>query len=268
MGKRTNFGSCFTRHLRNGLLSLALAGGIATSLVGQIVNIEDRRVIQDSVGWAGQIDLGGNLTRNRNRVLNLNAELRLDRLTRRREKLLLLGSYRVVRAGQNSFLNAGFGHLRYGRELSERVSWEAFTQIQYDQQIQLKLRLLAGTGPRLRVADGDKAKLFIGLLYMREYNELRDRPLILRDHRLSNYLSLDWRINPQIRLNNTTYFQPRLPDFNQVRLSSGTSLQFNFTTNLSLRSTFNATLDERVNDIFPEVPALTFTWANGLRWRF
>ncbi|PHI21958.1 hypothetical protein CEQ90_01335 [Lewinellaceae bacterium SD302] len=237
-------------------------------LLGQIVNIEDRRVERDSSDWYGQLDLGGNFTRNSSEVLSIDGGLRLDRVTKSHNQLLFLVNYRMVRAGGNNFLNAGFLHLRYGLRLSKKLEWELFTQLQYDEKIRLSLRWLLGAGPRLRLAEGDKGNVFVGLLYMYEYDELRNAAISFRDHRLSTYLSLNWQLSERATVANITYFQPRLIDFDQSRLSSSTRLSVGLTDRLGFTSNFNMTYDARINNVFPEVPDLTFSWRNGLRLQF
>lgn len=237
-------------------------------LFSQIVNIEDRRVIRDSSGWYGQLDLGGNFTKNSSEVLSINGGLRLDRVTQSLNQILFLANYRVVRAGGSNFLNAGFSHLRYDIRLGKKTELEFFTQIQYDEKIRLSLRWLLGTGPRLQLAGGDKGSIYLGILYMYEYDELRNASIHFHDHRISSYLSLNWKLTDKATLANITYFQPRLLQFNQNRLNSSTRIFVGITDKLGLTSRFNMTFDARINDIFPEVPALTFNWQNGLRLRF
>lgn len=236
-------------------------------LLGQIVNIEDRRAKLDTIGWFGQLDLGGQYTRKATEVLTLNGGFRLDRLAEKNH-WLLLGDYRVVRANGNNFLNAAFGHLRYGVVLGPNWEWEVFTQLQYDERIRLSLRSLLGTGPRLRLVEGKRGDLFLGIIYMFEYDELSNDDRVFRDHRISSYLSLHWSFPGGARLANITYYQPRLPNFNRTRISTSTTLAMPLGKRLSFTTRFNLTYDARINQLFVEVPKSTFVWSNGLRWKF
>lgn len=244
-----------------GVLGLVL---LLNSLFSQIVNIEDRRFNRDTSSWFGQLDLGGSYTRNSNKVLTLNGGLRLDRHLQKSD-ILLLFDYRMVQAGGSNFLNAGFGHLRYGYQLSSKVSWESFTQVQYDEKLRLSLRWLIGTGPRIRVLNSKNSKVFLGILYMYEYDELSNANITFRDHRLSSYLSISAAISGDITLSNTTYYQPRLLAFDRPRISSASTLSFQFSNRLSFTTKFNLTHDVRVNEVFSEVPRTAFNWLNGLR---
>jgi len=246
--------------------SLAIFGSffLCCCLRGQIVNIEDRRFTRDTTGWFGQLDLGGQWTRNVNAVLTVNGIFRLDRVSKQ-QNWLLLADYRMVRAEGSNFLNAGFGHLRQGIRINDRWQWENFTQVQYDEKLRLNLRWLIGTGLRWQLVDGKIGRAFLGTLYMFEYDELRNFDLKFRDHRLSSYLSMFLQLSPTTGLSNTTYYQPRLPDFNQTRISSATTLTVGISKKLSFTSRFNLTHDARINRVFPELPKTTYVWTNGLR---
>lgn len=249
------------------LLSLLFSLSFCTCVRAQIVNIEDKRRGYDSIGWYGQLDLGGNLNKNTNFVLSLNGALRLDRHGKKAH-LLLLSDYRLVQVSGRNALNAGFGHLRYGYDLSDRWRLEAFGQMQYNEQIQLQLRVLTGVGFRRLLYEKDRARAYFGLLYMYEYDELSDQVLFYRDHRLSSYLTFRLPLGEAVTLANTTYYQPRLLEFNLPRISTVSSLVVKFSEQLSFNTKYTLTQDSRLSRDLPEVPATIYTWTNGLRLAF
>ena len=235
----------------------------------QIVNIEDRRKALDSLGWHGQVDLGANLTKNTNTVTTLKGAVRLDRLGQK-GNVLALADYQLIQVSGDNAVNAGFLHFRYGYELKDPYRWETFTQLQYNERLRLTARFLVGTGVRRRLyksKDG-RNRAYLGVLYMYEYDELSESDIFYRDHRLSSYLTFNVPLGELITLNNTTYYQPRLPDFTVPRLSTVTNIVLSLTTRLRVTSIFNLTYDERVNRDLPEVPASTYSWVNGLRYSF
>ncbi|MCP9235389.1 DUF481 domain-containing protein [Lewinella sp. JB7] len=245
-----------------------LLTGLACSRVSaQIVNIEDKRKGFDSVGWYGQIDLGGNLTRNKAKVISLNGSVRVDRKGRQ-HALLALADYRLVQVSGDNALNAGFAHLRYAYYLSDRWRWEAFTQVQYNEQLRLGLRTLVGTGPRLKLfAFGDN-RVYVGVLYMYEYDEVAEGTITYRDHRLSSYLSFSLFPLPNVTLSNTTYYQPVIPDFRQPRLSSITAVTLKLTDRLAFNTRYSITHDALISQGLDDVPATSYDWTNGLRYSF
>ena len=68
-----------------------------------------------------------------------------------------------------------------------------------------------------------KQKVYWGLSYMREYNEIEiveDAVTIFRDHRMSTYLSMTlYPFEENFSIANTTYYQPVWTNFSDVRLS-------------------------------------------------
>ncbi len=230
----------------------------------QIVNIEDRRQRHDTLGWFGQLDLGLSWTQNIGSVLTVSAGARLDRVAPR-NNWILIGSYQVVRAADQNFINDGFGHLRHGRPINDWLTWETFGQLQYNERLRLNLRALAGTGPRLRLLEREATQAYFGMTYMYEYDELASSEIFYRDHRLSNYLSLNAQPAAGLKIAHTTYYQPRLPDFDFARVSSVTTLTFGISRRLSFTSRFSVTHDGLISRDIEDVPGTTYAWVNGLR---
>lgn len=253
--------------LKRCLPTLLLTVFLCTCVRAQIVNIEDKRKPLDSLGWFGQLDLTGSLTKNNNTVLTAGGGLRLDRLGKK-GNVLFLSDYRLVQVSGDNALNAGFVHLRYGYELADGWRWESFMQVQYNEQLRLTARFLVGTGMRRRLYKQGSSRAYLGILYMYEYDELADSDIFYRDHRLSSYFTINLRLSDQLRLANTTYYQPRLPDFNLTRVSSVTNLELALSSHLRVTTNFSLTHDARVNRDLPDVPATTFKWVNGVRWVF
>jgi hypothetical protein len=249
------------------LLTLLLILLPGTRGRAQIVNIEDQRRAIDSIGWSGQLDVNGSLTRNNNTVLTAGGSLRLDRRGRK-ANVLLLTDYQLVQVSGDNATNAGFFHARYGWEPKDGWRWESFSQIQYNERLRLNLRFLAGTGVRRKLLRKGKSRAYLGVLYMYEYSEMTDSEIIYRDHRLSNYFTIRAQVTPALSLASTTYYQPRLPDFTLPRISSVANLSLTVTKALRFTTNFSLTYDERVNRDFPEVPAMVFKWVNGLRVTF
>ena len=251
------------------VLTALLIALLGTCVRAQIVNIEDQRRKLDSLGWFGQLDLSGNLTSNSRRVITAGGNFRLDRLGRR-GNVLLLADYKLVAIDGNNALNAGFLHARYGYEPEGRDGWrwESFSQIQYNEQLRLTLRFLAGTGLRRRLYRVNGSRAYLGVLYMYEYDELSASRITYRDHRLSNYLTFNWRTGKRLTLASTTYYQPRLPDFRDPRVSTVATATVGLTDRLRFTTKFSLTHDARVTRDLPDVPATNYAWTNGLRWVF
>jgi hypothetical protein len=240
-----------------------------TCVRAQIVNIEDKRKALDSLGWFGQLDLGGNVNKNKVLVTTLRGSLRLDRLGKR-GNVLVLSDYQLVKVSDDNALNAGFIHARYGYEPKgvDGWRWETFTQIQYNEQLRLKLRFLAGAGIRRRLYRNEKSRIYLGILYMYEYDELSESSIIYQDNRLSNYLTFSVQVSKNLSLASTTYYQPRLPKFNDTRISTVATATLNISSRLRFTTKYSLTHDPRVSRDLPDVPETNYAWVNGLRLTF
>lgn len=246
---------------------LAVLGLVCCTYVlsAQIVNIEAKRVTQrDSSEWYGRVDLGLNLVENGNSIVNLNGGLNIE-YVKGRHWALSLTNFNFIQIEKEDFINDGFQHFRYNYQMSKRVTFEAFTQAQYNEKLNLRLRWLLGTGARIALVQKEKHKAFLGLTYMYEFNEETNPEMQFRDNRLSTYISLNIKPFSNASISSTTYYQPVLNDFSDLRLSSQTALLIKLTQKLLFTMTFNITYDSRV----PESVANTiYSLRNGIRWNF
>jgi hypothetical protein len=243
----------------------------------QVVNTEKLRSASDD-GWLAEAGFDFGLTRNKaGQTLRLGSRLRLE-YEKDKSRWMLLGAYNLTQfrnvenpgSVPRNFANNAFGHLRYNYLANDWLTWEAFTQLQYDEIQQIDARLLTGTGPRVKLLRTDSSQLFFGLLYMYEHEESvnvfeipeeRTLDVVLNDHRLSTYLSGGFQITETFSINHVTYFQPNLEDFfGDFRISSETSLSFKISKKLAFRTYFQLMYDER-----PPIPVpnTMYTLSNG-----
>ncbi len=235
------------------------------TLDAQIVNIENKRVqLKDSIAWYGQLNFGFNLIENGNSIISFNGGANVEHVNRR-HWFLLLTNFNFVQVEKEDFVNDGFLHFRYNYSLSKRFTYEAYTQAQYNEKLNLRLRWLLGTGMRFTVIKKEKHSAYLGASYMFEYNEETSPELEFRDNRLSTYVSFSIRPFENTKLTNTTYYQPVFGKISDLRLSSQTQLVINFTKKLLFTTTFNITYDSRVPE---EVANTIYNLRNGIRWNF
>jgi hypothetical protein len=132
--------------------SIALLGAalISYTCACQVINIENRRFLNDTNGFAGKMDFTYNVTSNIQQVIvagmNIHAQYRHDR-----SRVLAISDISFIKAGVADFANAGYQHLRYNYRLMPRVTAEVFVQAQYNRVLLLDRRYLAGAGPRFRI---------------------------------------------------------------------------------------------------------------------
>ncbi|KGE88666.1 MAG: DUF481 domain-containing protein [Phaeodactylibacter xiamenensis] len=246
-------------------------------LSAQVVNTEKLRSTNED-GWLAEAGLDFGLTRNKaGQTLSLGSRLRLEYDTDK-SRWMVLGAYNLTQfrnvedpgSVPRNFANNAFGHLRYNYLANDWLTWEAFTQFQYDQIQQIDARVLTGTGPRVKLLRTDSSQLFFGLLYMYEHEastdvfevpEERSVNVYLYDHRLSTYLSGGFQVTETFNINHVTYFQPNLADLGDFRISSETSLTFKISEKLAFRTYFQLMYDER-----PPIPVpnTMYSLNNGL----
>jgi len=200
------------------------------NLQAQIVNVELQRMQNDSIKLAGHAAASFQYQQNNKKELlqlNISAAVQL-RSKCLKDVLLILGSYELSKSNTSTLSNAGFAHLRYTRKFNKFFRWEVFTQYQSNPVLLLKMRALAGTGPRFKIANKPKLKSSVGTLYMFEHEESSETiPKTYNHHRLSAYFTLTWTLPGNVcELSTITYYQPRIDFFNDFRLTHQSAISF------------------------------------------
>lgn len=209
----------------------------------QIVNIENKRIYDDSSGISGSIAANFNTVRNQD--LLLNAILRpLIQYKSPLHYYLLIADWNYAKGANNTFSNAGMIHFRYAYRLNSldkhhaKSPWklETYVQVQYNQLLQQKLRTLFGAGIRWKIFDIQGNRSFLGSSAFYEYEELLSSE-VLKQVRWSNYWS--WFINVNnIIFTGVNYFQPNIQDFRDVRFMGQYTIGYRLKKNISLRADF------------------------------
>ena len=252
--------------LRGPLASLFLCLLTKTVVLGQVVNIEDRRIrLGDSLHWLGKADLAFNLIQNTQQYLTASAAVQME-YKQKKHFFLSLTAYNFVKVSDKNILNDGFQHLRYNHELTQKIVWEAYTQGQYNERVRLRLRVLAGTGFRFRIVREVKTKFYLGLSYFYEKTTFKDETQPLFNHRFSVYAAFSRNIGTA-RFASTTYFQPIVTDLDNMRWASDNALTLPLSKKFAFRANFNLTYDTdpRLPAAFPD---LIYAWTNGIRFEF
>lgn len=249
-------------------------------LYSQVVNTEKLRLDNFEKSFVGDLDLSFGLSQNKaGQTLRFNGLTRFEILKSRTHWLLISGygltQFKKVDepgTAPKTFSNNGFSHLRFGRKLSPFLVWEAFVQGQFDEVQEVEVRFLTGTGPRFKLLRTDTSHLYIGLLYMYEYeknsieitiNEPDDFQFLdfERNHRLSTYISGAAAINGYLSINHVSYYQPKINDWSDFRISSETTIAIKLTNQVSLKTYFQLVYDREPPDT---VPRTMFNLTNGL----
>ncbi len=215
-------------------------------LVAQIVNIENRRIYEDTSGWSGALDAGFAVTQNSPDILySGNLRPRVQYKTHKNHYLLIT-DLNYTASNKTTYANSGMAHFRYARRINNsRWKWEAYTQIQYNQLLNQRVRYLVGTGPRWKFIDTNNVRFFVGTSTFWEYEELTEDGVINDNFRSSTYLSWFIRTKTGFSFSATTYYQPRWDKFNDFRFSGQYSINQAITKRLDMRIEFNIYYDSK-----------------------
>lgn len=218
---------------------------ISNHSAAQIVNIENKRLSAKKEGWSGSADFHLNYTRNTKSLFQVGNRLKLAHL-KGRHYLLLLTDQSLVKSNEESFINNGFEHIRYNYTFKDsgRVIYEAFQQGQFNKIQRISMRLLLGNGLRFMFVDQEKYQFNLGTGIMGEYEELLSETSTF-DLLSTNYVSFDGQFSDNFGMNAIMYFQPKLTDPGNYRLSTETSLRFRFNRFLSFKIIYALTHDSR-----------------------
>ncbi len=243
--------------------SVVLLSVVCITAQAQVVNIEGRRFMNDTVPWTGYVDLRYNVAENTQRSVNFGLGGAIQHI-RGKHRVFFVNELAFSRVESNEFLNTGFQHLRYNYARDKRWTAEAFAQSQYNRPLALALRLTTGAGPRFRVLNEDAVKLHIGTAVMLELERTTDGGRT--DYgRSSSYLSATAQLGTLADLTSVVYYQPKLFDASDHRIAVEAGLLFRFNVRFSFESRLNLLKDTGQ----PEgVPALSYTWNNRFGYRF
>lgn len=235
-------------------------GGMASA---QVVNIEGRRFMNDTVPWTGYVNFRFNVAESGQRSLNLGLNGAIQHIEGP-HRYMFINDISFSQVETNEFLNTGFQHLRYNYRLDSMWTGEAFAQAQYNKPLRLDLRLMIGAGPRFTAVDNAKMRVNLGTAIMLERETITDGP-ITTVARNSSYVSATLKFTTMASLTAVVYYQPKLFDASDHRIAVEGGLQINVTKHMTMESRMNLLKDSAQ----PEgVPALTYSWNNLFGYRF
>lgn len=209
---------------------------------GQIVNMESQRYHTDTTGWAGSVGGSFALTNYGQKVFDVDANAHVQYKSKR-SLYLFLGGYGFLKGDKQSFVDYGFMHLRYNYKLSKVLRLEAFTQLQQNTITKIKFRYLVGAGPRFKLLETAKTKLYLGTLPMYEVEKETGAARNITGWRCSNYLSFTFVPNKQTEFVTTTYYQPVMFDAGDYRLLNQSMLKIKAAKKIAVVIRYNYQYD-------------------------
>lgn len=232
--------------------------------VAQVVNIEKRREGEENKSLIGKTELSVDINKSISTILTVKNSTQLQ-YHYTKNVYLFLTDLQMMQVDTIRYLNNGFLHVRYNHNFNN--NWfiaEAFTQVQFNKIQKILRRFLWGAGGRYVIADNDKYKVYAGTALMYEFELYIDNTF--QDMvRMSDYISLRIKPTSYFTISHTTYYQPRIDDFANFRITNETSLETQVLKNLSFKSKFSHYFDSKPA---PAVQKIFYSFHNGLVYRF
>jgi len=215
----------------------------------QLVNVESQRIQSDSIRFVINADLSYTNQKNNNEKLSLFTTSVTSQIKTKSLKDIFLALFNMdySEANDQHLSNSIMVHARYNRKINNRFRLEAFCQYQKNQLLGINYRNLFGLGPRIKILNNKKSKLYYGLLYMYEKGMTVDENSTIEYdnfNRISTYLSASIKLPKDIgELDIVFYYQPCLNNFDNYRLNNQGSLIFNITNHIKFTNTISLFYD-------------------------
>lgn len=230
----------------------------------QIIKVDKDWVESDTARvWQGVIDITADNIKNTLLIFQMASSLQISH-SWNKTVLLSAGNLRLLYEDTAPLENAGFQHFRYIRTLNSKFSVEVFSQVQFDQLLKIKMRWVTGTGLRYTFFSTEAVKVYVRPGYMYEYEKEDSTGIINNHHRMSNYITLRLKNSDKARFYFTLFYQPRLDDFTDYRLSPAWTIELSFLKKFYISISGDLGYDSKP---VAGVDRTTYIFTQGLGWR-
>ena len=260
------------RHLTLRYSGLRLLIVLAASLplpVSAQVNVEALRQEDPPLGYSGTF--GGDLTLRTGNVelvqVDLNARLYMvtESVT-----TLMVGNGGLGLQGGSRFASSGLLHYRETYRYNDLISPEWYGQLNYDRPQLLDFRVVTGGGARASFANGEWGEFGMGAALFLEHERLDLSDAAVHDNRTtairgSYFLTLRLVPNENLVITSTTYLQPAVGNWGDLRTLANFRVAASVTDELDLTVSFDLRYDSEPPD---EISALDTSLRTGLRYTY
>lgn len=229
--------------MKNSLVLILLLGAFTNTNALAFLNIE---ALRQEKGEPGKLkgstgvrlnDSRGNVDKRQVRANTLNM------VKNGSSSYLLLAEYLYGKSLGREDSRQGHVHFRYTRNLTDTLSWESFSQLEFNKFQDLTLRALIGTGGRIAAYQSDEQSLFFGVGAFYERENLEDLP-DPSNPRGNTYISYLWK-HQMVTMSSTLYYQPNIEDLNDTRLRFNAGIETVFLGQFSQQLDYTLTHDSR-----------------------
>lgn len=269
--------------MRYFILLLFCVFGVAREnlLHSQILKVNKNNLNKDSANyWLGAVSFNFDLNNrsvtsgNENTFIGLTGTTDLVYLSDMHAYILINNiNYFTSSKDDGAFISTGYSHFRLNWLRKKKLSYETFTQLQYDKGRNMQLRFLIGNGIRYRLTDSDKSLVVIGTGIMIEHEDWKvpgmESSIITRNiWKNSTYINGTFQLAQPLKLDLILYYQgghDHESDIFRNRVNGDMQLSIQISDRLS----FLAVLSGQYEDE-PIIPINKFIYSfrNGIKWIF
>lgn len=246
---------------------------------GQLLNIDQHEMFSDTAKYiTGSIAFKFHLDNKSATVNNKNSFIILENkndiaFVGYKNNYLITNQIKYFNSSGGTFISSGYAHARANYLKMQKISYELFTQIQYDRNRFLDYRFLIGTGLRWRAINKNKIGLFAGTELMYEH-ENWDNPENENQFIVKNLPKFGAYMNLRIKTGKTSKFISFIiyqtgydPDPGLMRNRMSFDFQFEIEVFKKLYLTVNFKGAYEDEPIYP-INKFIYTLENGLVWKF
>ncbi len=262
--------------MRYAVLTLLLTGTLLVH--GQILKVHKGHVNSDSSDYfIGDLGLNFNLN-NSSATAEENIVFRGLIATADiayvgdKNAYILINKINYIKSTGGPLISNGYAHLRTNLLRKRKLSYELYTQIQYDNGRNMKQRLLGGGGIRLELYESKKERLLLGIGGMYEHENWltfdTDENIIKNIPKLSSYLGGKVSLTDHVVFQIMSYFQSGYDQDSELvrnRINGDFEMIINVVGKLDFVVSFFIQYENH-----PIIPINNYVYSlsNGLKWNF
>lgn len=246
---------------------------------GQILNVDRDKILTDTAKFiTGSIALKFHLDNKNATPDEKNSYISIENkndlvFVGLKNNYTLISQIKYFNSSGGTFISSGHAHVRANLSKMRKVSYEVFSQIQYDKNRFMDIRFLFGGGFRWMLSNTEKKGFFIGTELMYEHekwdNPINENLSIIKDlPKFSSYISLHLKLNSSATFMTVIYFQTGYdpdPGVMRNRFSYDTQFDIYISKKLFFNIKFTGAYEDK--PIYP-INNFFYTIENGLLWKF
>jgi len=253
-------------HLFFAIVSTALILIAYTNTNAQVLNVESFRteaVVDTTAAWAGETAFDVTLSKFNEQVFKLGNETNASYYSGR-HRYLFLTSMELINVDGASVISNGYFHLRSTFSENKKLAPELFTQFQYNENLGLKERYLAGASLRFRFLESPniRGSVVTGAMYEYEKWGLDDETNVEKSlFKSTSNIAIRGKLSETTQLLVIGYYQARPDRFFRPRITSENQLNIQMSRHLTYRVKFTLTYE---SEPIIDTPDLIYTLKNGV----